>query len=93
MNSATLPSPLHLRISSGQPLTHSQAYLLINSFLTSESAYLSHAGAGVARASLARLVEGLKEEKKSRMEGGGGKRKSEKKEGEGKGKKRKVEGK
>ncbi|GAA6047308.1 hypothetical protein JCM3770_001879 [Rhodotorula araucariae] len=61
LSSAKLPAPLRLRGAAVQPLSHDDAASRLAAFLSSDaSALLS--GSGAVRASIVRLVQGLKDE-------------------------------
>lgn len=80
-DSAALPQPLHLQIKAGQTFSSSQASKLVSTFLSND--ILAGSGGATIRASLERLLEGLKEEEKElelkRINGNGDVNKSSKK--------------
>ncbi|KAK4705745.1 hypothetical protein P7C70_g448, partial [Phenoliferia sp. Uapishka_3] len=98
MNAATLPAPLHLRLTKSKSISSHGAQRALLSFLTVDapSVLANSGGAAVARSNLARLAEALKEELdeanaiKGEPEGGKKKRKNSELKKDGEGKRRKV---
>ncbi|GAA5921870.1 hypothetical protein JCM1841_000952 [Sporobolomyces salmonicolor] len=61
LNQSILPAPLHLNLRNRTFLSNAQACSSLELFLSTDAAQLL-AGGGAVRASLARLVQGLKDE-------------------------------